>query len=52
MDLLDEISMLGYKPLATLLEYEIKYGTFENSAPIKKGRYQRLTGRLIYLSHT
>ncbi|RVW29009.1 Retrovirus-related Pol polyprotein from transposon RE1 [Vitis vinifera] len=29
-----------------------KIGTKKNNAPVDKGRYQRLVGRLIYLSHT
>lgn len=29
-----------------------KIGTKEGSAPIDKGRYQRLVGKLISLSHT
>lgn len=45
-------SMLGYKPLTTPIEPKIKYGTFEDIAPIQKGKYQKLVGRLIYLSHT
>ena len=29
-----------------------KLGTKEDCAPVDKGRYQRLVGKLIYLSHT
>nr|XP_027192873.1 uncharacterized protein LOC113787784 [Cicer arietinum] len=29
-----------------------KLRTLDNSAPIDKGRYQRLVGKLVYLSHT
>ena len=34
------------------MDSTVKLGINEDSAPIDKGRYQRLVGRLIYLSHT
>ena len=52
LDLLKEIGMLGCKPADTPMNSTKKIGTEENSAPVEKGRYQRLVGRLIYLSHT
>jgi hypothetical protein len=30
----------------------VKLGNFEKGTPVDKGRYQRLVGKLIYLSHT
>lgn len=30
----------------------IKIGTKEDRAPVDKGRYQRLIGKLIYFAHT
>ena len=44
--------MLGYKPTDTSMDSTKKIGTEKNNAPVDKGRYQRLVGRLIYLSHT
>ena len=34
------------------MDHTTKLGTLEGSAPVGKGRYQRLVGKLIYLSHT
>ena len=44
--------MLGYKPTDTSMDSTKKIGTEKNNAPVDRGRYQRLVGRLIYLSHT
>ena len=44
--------MLGCKPANTPMDYTTKIGTIEGSAPIDRGRFQRLVGKLIYLSHT
>ena len=52
MNLLNETRMLEYKPADTPMDYTCKLGNLENSASIDKGRYQRLVGKLIYLSHT
>ena len=52
LDLLKETGMLGCKPADTPMDSTKKIGTEKNSAPVDKGRYQRLIGRLIYLSHT
>ena len=52
MDLLKETSMLGCKPVDTLMDPTKKIGMVKDSAPINRGRYKRLAGRLIYLSHS
>ena len=52
LDLLEETGMLGCKPIDTPMDYTTKLGSMEGSAPVDKGRYQRLVGKLIYLSHT
>ena len=52
LDLLRETKMLECKPAETPMDYTVKLGMIENGAPVDKGRYQRLVGKLIYLSHT
>nr|CAN77272.1 hypothetical protein VITISV_018551 [Vitis vinifera] len=49
-----EIKDLGYLRyfLDTSMDSTKKIGTEKNNAPVDRGRYQRLVGRLIYLSHT
>ena len=44
--------MSGCKPSDTPIEANSKLGEVKNGVPVDKGRYQRLVGRLIYLSHT
>ena len=44
--------MLRCKPTDTPMDSTKKIGIEKDSAPIDKGRYQRLVGRFIYLSHT
>lgn len=44
--------MLECKPADTPMDPSIKLEARNNSAPVDKGRYQRLIGKLIYLSHT
>ena len=44
--------MLGSEVANTPMDYTTKLGTIRGSAPVDKGRYQRLMGKLIYLSHT
>ena len=51
LDLLKETGMMGCKPADTPMDYTTKLGSAENSTPVDKGRYQRLVGKLIYLSH-
>ena len=52
LDLLTETGMLGCKPASTPMDSNKKVGSRLNKKPVDKGRYQRLVGRLIYLSHT
>lgn len=52
LDLLEETGMLGCKPADTPMEPHYKIGSREDSPPVDTGRYQRLVGKLIYLSHT
>lgn len=44
--------MLDCKPVETLIEMNHKLRILPDQTPVDKGRYQRLVGRLIYLSHT
>ena len=50
LDLLEETGMLGYKPIETPIEQEDKAKLIKGDT-VDKGRYQRLVGKLIYLSH-
>ncbi|CAL8997528.1 unnamed protein product [Prunus brigantina] len=52
MDLLTETGMLGCKPVNTPMEENHKLGECTDHKPTNKEQYQRLVGRLIYLSHT
>lgn len=52
LDLLTETGMLACKPAVTPIEMNHRLGIFPNQVPADIGRYQRLVGRLIYLSHT
>ncbi|RVX06246.1 Copia protein [Vitis vinifera] len=52
LDLLKETGMLGCKPIDTPMDSQKKLGIEKESTPIDRRRYQRLVGRLIYLSHT
>ena len=52
LDLLTKTKMLGCKPVETPMEMNHKLGILPDQAPTDKGRYQRLVGRLIYLTHT
>lgn len=51
LDLLKETGMSGCKPVATPVEPKGKYKPTKEK-PVDKGMYQRLVGKLIYLSHT
>ncbi|XP_024019489.1 uncharacterized protein LOC112091033 [Morus notabilis] len=44
--------MSGCKPSDTPIETNAKLGDVKDGVPVGTGRYQRLVGRLIYLSHT
>ena len=52
LDLLEEIGISGCKPSDTLMEFNSKLGEVKEGVPMDTGRYQRLVGKLIYLSHT
>ena len=52
LDLLKETGMIDCKPAETPMDSTCKLGTIKDSAPVDKGMYQRLVGKLIYLSHT
>ena len=44
--------MLGCRPANTPIEFNCKVGNSDDQVPIDKEQYQRLAGKLIYLSHT
>ena len=48
--MLTETSMLGWKPSDTPIK--ARKSTESDGKPVDRERYQRLVGRLIYLSHT
>ena len=52
LDLLAETGMLGSKACDTPIEPNQKLGDGHSGTLVDKGRYQRLVGKLIYLSHT
>ena len=52
LDLLTETGMLDCKPVETPIEMNHKLGEYIGQSATDKARYQRLVGRLIYLSHT
>jgi Reverse transcriptase (RNA-dependent DNA polymerase) len=51
LDLLKETGMLRCKPAVTPIEQKTRLGA-EAGEPVDREWYQRLVGRLIYLSHT
>lgn len=52
LDLITETTMLVCKPVEMPEEMNHKLGENLDQVPMDKGRYQRLAGRLICLSHT
>ncbi|RVW29644.1 Retrovirus-related Pol polyprotein from transposon RE1 [Vitis vinifera] len=52
LDLLNETGMLGCKPAETPIELNVKLQSTKAKNVKDQDRYQRLVGRLIYLSHT
>ena len=52
LDLLEETGMLGCKAVDTLMDPNQKLNDDLSGEPVDKGRYQRMVGKLIYLSHT
>ncbi|KAL0556489.1 hypothetical protein IC582_005003 [Cucumis melo] len=51
LDLLIETGMLGCRPADTPIEFNCKLGNSDDQVPVDKEQYQRLVGKLIYLSH-
>ncbi|KAK3002615.1 hypothetical protein RJ639_022178 [Escallonia herrerae] len=52
LDLLEETGKLGCRPSDTPIEPNHRLAEFMEGEPTHKGMYQRLVGKLIYLSHT
>ena len=52
LDLLAEVGLLECKPTNTPIIQNHKLGEYFDQVPVDKLRYQRLVGKLIYLSHT
>jgi hypothetical protein len=52
LDLLTETGMLGCKPASTPIVQNHHLGIYPDQAPTNRERYQRLVGKLIYLSLT
>ncbi|KAL9420128.1 hypothetical protein AB3S75_037830 [Citrus x aurantiifolia] len=52
LDLLEETGMSGCRPSDTPVDPNQKLREVSDGVPVDKGRYQRLVGKLIYLSHT
>ena len=52
LDLLTEIGKLGCKPVETPIEQNHKLCEAPGDAIVDRESYQRLVGKLIYLSHT
>ncbi|RVW39236.1 Retrovirus-related Pol polyprotein from transposon TNT 1-94 [Vitis vinifera] len=52
LDLLSEVGLLDCKPAETPIVQNHKLGEYSDHLPTNKERYQRLVGKLIYLSHT
>ncbi|KAH9770615.1 cyclic nucleotide-gated ion channel 1 [Citrus sinensis] len=52
LDLLYETRMSACQPIDTPIEEGLKFCITPDQVPVDKGRYQRLIGRLMYLSHT
>lgn len=52
LDILTEVGMLECKPASTPMIPNHKLRKVEGAEMADRGRYQRLVGRLIYLSHT
>ena len=52
LDLLSETGMLAYKPVETPIQINHRLGILPDQIPTDIGRYQRLVGKLIYLTHT
>ena len=51
IDLLKEVGMLGNKPANVSTNVNHKIGLKKERKPVEVARYQKLMGKLIYLSH-
>lgn len=51
LELLKETEMLGCKLIATSIKLNHKLGEADDDVVVDRGMYQRLVGKLIYLSH-
>ena len=52
LDLLTEVRLLECKPVDTLIVQNHRLEEYSDQVSADKVRYQRLVGKLIYLSHT
>ncbi|XP_068658097.1 uncharacterized mitochondrial protein AtMg00810-like [Aristolochia californica] len=52
LNLLSEVGLLECKPTDSPIILNHRFGKYPDQVPRDKGRYQRLVGKLIYLSHT
>ena len=52
LDILTEVGMLVCKPVDTPIVQNHILEEYSDQAPTDKRRYQRLVGKLMYLSHT
>ena len=52
LDLLKETGLLGCKPVGTLMVPNLRLQPASVDKVVNRDQYQRLVGRLIYLSHT
>lgn len=52
IDLLKDTGKLGCKPVDTPIEFNHKLSDVPEDVAVDRGNYQRLVGKLIYLSHT
>ena len=52
LDLLSKVGLLNYKPIDTSIVHNHKLRKYPDQVPTNKKGYQRLVGKLIYLSHT
>lgn len=51
-DLLKETGKTACKPVSSPIDLSLKLGNVDGGAAVDKEMYQRLVGKLIYLSHT
>ena len=51
LNLLREVGMSGCKPIDTPIDLNVKLGRINDGKMVNTTQYQRLVGKLIYLSH-